>query len=87
MEGKDQAAITTIGAQLQVLDEVVSALVITHPEPGKLLGAIEQSLARLKTVAGTRAVMEPPTGNQAALVLKVHEKADLWLQFARSALK
>ena len=84
---QNESAVTAIAAQLQVLDEVVSALVSTHPEPGKLLSEIEQSLARLKSVAGTRAAMEPPTPSQAAYVLKVHQKADLWLDFARAHLR
>ncbi|HEL3822479.1 TPA: hypothetical protein UM684_000726 [Stenotrophomonas maltophilia] len=84
---QNENAMTAIAAQLQVLDEVVSALVTAHPEPGRLLSEIEQSLARLKSVAGTRGAMETPTPSQAAYVLKVHQKTDLWLDFARAHLR
>ncbi|RLK53422.1 hypothetical protein BCL79_2728 [Stenotrophomonas rhizophila] len=84
MELREDPLFMALFGQVQTLDAVLTAVISTHPRPAELLAAIEEEIARARSVSGTNSALNP-VGQLAHQ--KLVEKSEAWLKYCRQVLR
>lgn len=84
MELAEEERFLGLFAQVQALDAVMNAIVITHPAPTQLLQEIQEQIALVHTTSAAGSSANPLRG---AFHEKLQQECRVWLQFAKTQLR